>query len=759
MKRVIRFGHFRIGIVGIAAAAIALTGFVGLVLFAPTASAQTPSPAFNNDWQDYKTLRVSNYTKNPNSSTNWTTTAYADNGDVISFMIYYHNTVSGTTANDARVRVSLPTGYNTSIAPSATLWALNANPVGDTAYVVSNGAPQRLEFVSGSTRFYPNQNSAASQPLPYGQDGSEIVSGAGFRIGDIAGGWPTQGYVVFRARLVQDASVPPAAAPTVTLNSSPSQIAAGQGATLSWSSTNASSCSASGGWSGTKSLSGSEIVYPSVTTSYVLTCSGTGGQASTQTTVTVSSGNPAASVNQRTENVSYPNGGSTSNNAWPGNTLRYVFDVTNTGNVALSGAELGDYLSANLEFLSATNGGYYNSSQNRVVWNLGTLNAGASVNSISFTARVRGGATGNYQITNRGQFASNLVSADSNMVTAGILVPQVAVNVSANRTDILPGGEVVYYMSIINNGSSPATDVAATVTLPFGLTIIEAPGASVISGNVISYRFPFIVAGGRQDITIRTRALSGLNPYSILVVRVDVTSRDNAAGAVSGASNSYSLTVRNGASVPFVPAVVPPVYAPPTANPSVPDDQLPQISLVLQANPERVKAGESVDYALAVVNGGKGIAKNVSVKIEIPDAMTVVESGDGFTPNENGFSYNLGDLDANIGKAIVFKLKTSKDLKNENYLTVTATASYADKNGAVRPEASAAATIIAEGPRTLTALLSDIFSGIFTSAAGLIFLVIAILTLIAYLLNRKYAFVGNGRKSENGKSENFPAAA
>ena len=191
-----------------------------------------------------------------------------------------------------------------------------------------------------------------------------------------------------------------------------------------------------------------------------------------------------------------------------------------------------------------------------------------------------------------------------------------------------------------------ATDVIATVTLPFGLTVLEAPGASLISGNVITYRFPLIAAGGRQDIVIRTRALSGLNPYSILVVRVDVSSKDNAAGAVSGASNSYSLTVRNGATVPFVPNIVPPVYAPPAANPSAPaNDQLPQINLVLQANPDRVKAGEEVSYALAVVNGGKGIAKNVSVKIEIPDEMTVVESGDGFTPNDSGFSYNLGDLE------------------------------------------------------------------------------------------------------------------
>jgi Galactose oxidase, central domain len=67
-------------------------------------------------------------------------------------------------------------------------------------------------------------------------------------------------------------------APTVTLTSSPASIASGDSLTLTWSSTDATSCTASGGWSGTKATSGSESVGPlSATTSYTLSCSGAGG--------------------------------------------------------------------------------------------------------------------------------------------------------------------------------------------------------------------------------------------------------------------------------------------------------------------------------------------------------------------------------------------------------------------------------------------------------------------------------------------------
>src|SRR5688572_21283940 len=54
-------------------------------------------------------------------------------------------------------------------------------------------------------------------------------------------------------------STPNDPSPTVTLNLSPTAITAGQTVTLTWSSTSATSCTASGGWTGTKNTSGSEM--------------------------------------------------------------------------------------------------------------------------------------------------------------------------------------------------------------------------------------------------------------------------------------------------------------------------------------------------------------------------------------------------------------------------------------------------------------------------------------------------------------------
>lgn len=76
--------------------------------------------------------------------------------------------------------------------------------------------------------------------------------------------------------------------PTVSLAANPTSLNSGQSTTLTWSSTSASSCLASEGWSGSKATSGTEQLGPlNATTTFVLTCTGSGRSASQMVTVTV----------------------------------------------------------------------------------------------------------------------------------------------------------------------------------------------------------------------------------------------------------------------------------------------------------------------------------------------------------------------------------------------------------------------------------------------------------------------------------------
>ena len=75
--------------------------------------------------------------------------------------------------------------------------------------------------------------------------------------------------------------------PTITLSPSKSYIYSGNSLSLTWSSTNATSCTASGAWSGTKATSGSQSISPTTTSTYTLSCTGAGGSSSQSVTPTV----------------------------------------------------------------------------------------------------------------------------------------------------------------------------------------------------------------------------------------------------------------------------------------------------------------------------------------------------------------------------------------------------------------------------------------------------------------------------------------
>ncbi|HXA92016.1 MAG TPA: hypothetical protein VNU73_02115, partial [Steroidobacteraceae bacterium] len=84
--------------------------------------------------------------------------------------------------------------------------------------------------------------------------------------------------------------------PTLNLSVMPNTIVAGQTATVSWNTTNATTCSATGAWSGAQPADGNLAVSPNTLgqSTFVLDCTGPGGSMSQSVVLTVS---PAVGVN------------------------------------------------------------------------------------------------------------------------------------------------------------------------------------------------------------------------------------------------------------------------------------------------------------------------------------------------------------------------------------------------------------------------------------------------------------------------------
>jgi len=158
----------------------------------------------------------------------------------------------------------------------------------------------------------------------------------------------------------QSATVSVSAHPSVTVSFSaiPSTVASGGTSKLTWSSSNATTCTASGGWSGAKAISGSQSSGGlTANTTYGLTCTGTGGGSSTQSaTVSVTSAAPVVHLSASPSTVA---GGGVSTLIWSSsNATSCVASGAWAGAKAVSGSQTTGALTSSTTYgLSCTGSG------------------------------------------------------------------------------------------------------------------------------------------------------------------------------------------------------------------------------------------------------------------------------------------------------------------------------------------------------------------------------------------------------------------
>jgi hypothetical protein len=171
--------------------------------------------------------------------------------------------------------------------------------------------------------------------------------------------------------VVSDGSGTPPPAPTASLSASPSAIDQGQSATLSWSSTDADSCTA--GWTSSSATSGSGTVSPGVTTTYTIICNGDGGSVSDSVIVTV---NEPPATNEPTVNLT-----ATPSRVRRGNAITLNWSSTDANSCIASGDWSGSKATAGSESIVISSS---------VTFTLTCSGDGGSVNdSVSYQARGR----------------------------------------------------------------------------------------------------------------------------------------------------------------------------------------------------------------------------------------------------------------------------------------------------------------------------------------------------------------------------------
>jgi trimeric autotransporter adhesin len=261
-----------------------------------------------------------------------------------------------------------------------------------------------------------------------------------------------------------------AAAPTVTLSVGPSAITSGSSATLNWSATNATACTASGAWSGSKAVHGSQSTGAlSANSTYVLSCSGDGGTASQSATVTVSA-KPTVKVSIGASPSTVASGASsmltwssvsatacTASGAW-------------SGTKATSGSSSTGALTAGATFAITCTGSGGSSATQTV-----TVSVSAPSPTVSLTASPSTVASGSASTLSWS--SSNATSCNATGAWSGSKTTTGSFSTGALKA------AATYGLSCTGSGGTASQSATVSVSSPAPVVTLKASPSSVTSGS------------------------------------------------------------------------------------------------------------------------------------------------------------------------------------------------------------------------------------------------------------------------------------
>ena len=194
-----------------------------------------------------------------------------------------------------------------------------------------------------------------------------------------------------------------------------------------------------------------------------------------------------------------------------GDEITYTIAVSNSGKINATNVVIRDILPEGLKFINASNGGVYDPVTGIITW---ILNITAN-STVDLTADVCVNKSGN--ITN----TVNVGNKTSNCTIESGDIVDLEIHIVADKSEIYVGDNVVYTVTVINNGPSDAINTIANILIPNALSILSYNATKgtfdITSGN---WSIGNLTNGEKVVLTFVAKALNEGNS----TVYVNVTS-------------------------------------------------------------------------------------------------------------------------------------------------------------------------------------------------------------------------------------------
>ena len=194
-----------------------------------------------------------------------------------------------------------------------------------------------------------------------------------------------------------------------------------------------------------------------------------------------------------------------------GDEITYTITVSNSGKINATNVVIRDILPEGLKFINASNGGVYDPVTGIITW---ILNITAN-SIVDLTVDVCVNKSGN--ITN----TVNVGNKTSNCTIESGDIVDLEIHIVADKSEIYVGDNIVYTVTVINNGPSDAINTIANILIPNALSILSYNATKgtfdITSGN---WSIGNLTNGEKVVLTFVAKALNEGNS----TVYVNVTS-------------------------------------------------------------------------------------------------------------------------------------------------------------------------------------------------------------------------------------------
>jgi len=303
-----------------------------------------------------------------------------------------------------------------------------------------------------------------------------------------------------------------------------------------------------------------------------------------------------------------------------GEEIVYTITVFNGGPDDATQVRMTDGVPSGTSFVSANaSQGTCANSGGTVTCTLGSLASGSTVTITLRVTSIEGG-----QVTNTASVSGNEddPNASNNSATETTTVELDPADLSVTKEDegaVLPGADIVYTITVKNDGPGDATDVQVTDDVPEGTTFVSADasqGSCSEAGGTVTCDLGSLADGATVTITLTVGTEEAGLVENTATVSANELDPDEADNSDTEITNVVSVTT--------------------------------DLAITKVAERDPVAPGEEIVYLIDVRNRGPNDAGAVRVTDDVPEGTTFVSAvaSQGDCAEESGtVTCNLGRLD------------------------------------------------------------------------------------------------------------------